>query len=107
LSHGVISFSTLRCIGRASRDSSGLRRWRRASWWATVATVRRPRAQPEPLAKVLVELKRRFRPHAIVLYGSRARGAGTASSDWDLFLLRKGPRERHVRDFDGLALDVF
>lgn len=62
---------------------------------------------PEPLSKVLQYLRERFRPHAIILYGSRSRGAGTASSDWDLFLLRRGARERHVRDFEGEALDVF
>jgi hypothetical protein len=42
-----------------------------------------------------------------VLYGSRARGAGTEASDWDLLLLRRGARVREVRDFEGLALDVF
>jgi predicted nucleotidyltransferase len=66
-----------------------------------------PRPLPEPIPKLLKELRRRFKPHAVILYGSRSRGAGTAASDWDLFLLRKGSRERHVRDFDGHALDVF
>lgn len=69
--------------------------------------VRQPPPPPEPLSKVLAHLRAKFRPHAVVLYGSRARGAGTSASDWDLFLLRKGPRERYVHDFDGFALDVF
>jgi len=59
------------------------------------------------LPRLLQHLRKRYRPHAILLYGSRARGAGNAESDWDLLLLRKSGRVRDVRDFEGLALDVF
>ncbi len=58
--------------------------------------------------RLVAWLKRRFGVHAIVLYGSRARGEATGASDWDLLAIRRGAkRERLVRELDGLALDLF
>ena len=46
--------------------------------------------------------------HTVILYGSRARGDATASSDVDLLCVRdEGPSLRDARVVDGLYLDAF
>jgi hypothetical protein len=46
--------------------------------------------------------------HAVILYGSRARGTATESSDWDVLGIRKtGASQRVARDFRGAWLDAF
>ena len=46
--------------------------------------------------------------HAVILYGSRARGTANESSDWDVLGIRKtGAPQRVARDFHGAWLDAF
>lgn len=41
----------------------------------------------EPIDRLLVRVIEEFRPVEIRLFGSRARGDSTATSDWDLFVV--------------------
>lgn len=46
--------------------------------------------------------------HAVILYGSRARGEGDKTSDWDVVGIRKtGASQRVARDLHGAWLDAF
>lgn len=53
-------------------------------------------------------LRDRYGCHAVLLYGSRARGDATVDSDWDLVGLRDDPAEVwDARCVDGRSLDAF
>jgi predicted nucleotidyltransferase len=41
----------------------------------------------EPIARLLQRIVEEFTPVEVRLFGSRARGEGGASSDWDLFVI--------------------
>lgn len=60
------------------------------------------------LDKIEQELINKYHCHTIILYGSRARGDNTKTSDYDLIALRdQGDMERDCRFIDGFYLDVF
>lgn len=60
------------------------------------------------LDKIKQELIKKYHCHTIILYGSRARGDNTETSDYDLVALRhQGELERDCRFLDGFYLDVF
>lgn len=60
------------------------------------------------LNKIQDELITQYKCHTIILYGSRARGDHTETSDYDIVALRKsGEMERDCRFVDGFYLDVF
>lgn len=49
-----------------------------------------------------------YKCHTIILYGSRARGEATSTSDYDIIAIReKGDLERDCRLFEGFYLDIF
>ena len=53
-------------------------------------------------------LRAKFDPHAILLYGSRARGDATAQSDWDVSCIAVDAEPHHYGWVeDGAFLDVF
>jgi predicted nucleotidyltransferase len=58
------------------------------------------------LSRVVVDLQERYNPHTIILYGSRARGDHTSSSDIDVVCFAEGATPvGDARDFEGLYLD--
>lgn len=60
------------------------------------------------LDKIQDELIKQYKCHTIILYGSRARGDHTATSDYDIIALREqGDLERDCRFIDGFYLDIF
>lgn len=60
------------------------------------------------LSDIAAEIAERHGCHAVLLYGSRARGDHGADSDHDLFALRDaGPSLHEVYTWRGAALDVF
>ncbi len=63
----------------------------------------------DPLLKKLSEhLRAEHGCHTVILYGSRARGEATATSDYDLLGARDaGPSIRDARIVDGFYLDAF
>lgn len=53
------------------------------------------------------EIRRRHEAHTVVLYGSRARGDASPSSDVDLIAIREsGGADRDVTPWRGFALDI-
>lgn len=60
------------------------------------------------LNKIQDDLINQHECHTIILYGSRARGDHTETSDYDIVALRKhGDMERDCRFIDGIYLDIF
>ncbi|MDC0749429.1 nucleotidyltransferase domain-containing protein [Polyangium mundeleinium] len=60
------------------------------------------------LARLVNELVTRHGCHTVVLYGSRALGAATAESDWDMLGIRaEGEATRDARLVDGVFFDAF
>jgi uncharacterized protein len=62
----------------------------------------------ERLLKIVQYIQEKYRCHTIILYGSRARGESTNTSDYDIIAIREqGEFERDCRFFDGFYLDAF
>jgi len=60
------------------------------------------------LESIVRELKNKYRCHTIVLYGSRARGLATSTSDYDVFGVRRnGEKTRIAKKQNGFYWDVF
>lgn len=60
------------------------------------------------LRKIQDNLIKQHKCHTIILYGSRARGDHTATSDYDIVAIRdQGDLERDCRLIDGFYLDIF
>lgn len=60
------------------------------------------------LEKIQREILSKYGCHTIILYGSRARGEATATSDYDIIAIReKGEFERDCRLYNGFYLDIF
>ena len=60
------------------------------------------------LESIIRELKSKYRCHTIVLYGSRARGLATPTSDYDVFGVRRtGQKTRIAKKQNGYYWDVF
>src|SRR6478735_9052391 len=63
----------------------------------------------DPVLQEIAEtLRKEHRCHTILLYGSRARGQGTKTSDYDVLGIRKsGPHFRIAKKKKGAYWDVF
>lgn len=62
----------------------------------------------ELLSRVVADLQKRYSPQTIILYGSRARGDCTSSSDIDIACFVEGATAvEDARDFEGLFLDAW
>ena len=60
------------------------------------------------LNSIVQKLKTDYRCHTIVLYGSRARGLTTSTSDYDVIGVRlRGPKTRIAKKLKGNYWDVF
>ncbi len=60
------------------------------------------------LLKMAQDIKAKYGCHTVILYGSRARGESTNTSDYDIIAIREqGEFERDCRVFDGFYLDAF
>ncbi len=60
------------------------------------------------LLRVLADLQEKYNPHTIILYGSRARGDYTPSSDIDVVCFVEGATPiEDARDFEGFYLDAW
>jgi predicted nucleotidyltransferase len=60
------------------------------------------------LESIVRELKGKYRCHTIVLYGSRARGLASQTSDYDVFgVRRRGQKTRIAKKQNGYYWDVF
>lgn len=60
------------------------------------------------LKKIEHEIIQNYKCHTIILYGSRARGEATSTSDYDILTIReKGELERDCRLFENFYLDIF
>jgi uncharacterized protein len=69
------------------------------------ATMEKDRASLDEIVRTLVDL---HGCHAVILYGSRARGDFEPTSDWDVAGIRKtGESQRVARDLHGAWLDAF
>src|SRR5687767_12977580 len=65
--------------------------------------------QNDPILLSIVEtLKNEYKCHTVILYGSRARGLTTPTSDYDVIGVRKiGKKNRIAKKQDGFYWDVF
>ncbi|MBS2040579.1 nucleotidyltransferase domain-containing protein [bacterium] len=63
----------------------------------------------DPVLQAIVEhLRAKHRCHTVILYGSRARGEETPTSDYDVAGVRaRGPRTRQAGKVDGAYWDLF
>jgi len=63
----------------------------------------------DPLLDIIKrDITSNYKCHTIILYGSRARGEATSTSDYDIIAIReKGDMERDCRFFEGFYLDIF
>lgn len=63
----------------------------------------------DPLLPEMVQhIRKRYGVHTVILFGSRARGTGTAKSDYDIIGLQKSGEKKHQQDsFKGAYLDIF
>ena len=63
----------------------------------------------DPVLRAIVRtLQTKFKCHTVVLYGSRARGLHTETSDYDVMGIRKsGPKTRIAKYQNGFYWDVF
>lgn len=60
------------------------------------------------LLNIVYEIKEKYSCHTIILYGSRARGDSTETSDYDIIAIREtGELMRDGHLFEGAYLDVF
>src|SRR5215471_14535572 len=60
------------------------------------------------LESIVRELKNKYRCHTIVLYGSRAHGHATPTSDYDVFGVRRSGKETRIaKRQKGYYWDVF
>ena len=60
------------------------------------------------LHQIKIDIINNFECHTVILYGSRARGEATATSDYDIIAIRDtGNIERDCRIFSGAYLDIF
>lgn len=60
------------------------------------------------LKKIEHDIIQNYKCHTIILYGSRARGEATSTSDYDIIAIRKnGELERDCRLFENFYLDIF
>lgn len=67
-----------------------------------------PKANDPILNSIVRELKNKYRCHTIVLYGSRARGLTTVTSDYDVIGVRRaGEKTRIAKEQKGYFWDVF
>ncbi len=68
----------------------------------------KPRNNDPLLNTIMDDLFKNYQCHTIILYGSRARGEATPTSDYDIIALReKGEMERDCRYIEGHYLDIF
>ncbi len=59
-------------------------------------------------SKVVADLQEKYNAHTVILYGSRARGDHTPSSDIDIVCFVEGATpSQDARDFEGLYLDAW
>jgi hypothetical protein len=65
--------------------------------------------QSDPILKAIQnELITHAKCHTLILYGSRARGDETATSDYDILAIcKEGEFKRDCRYFEGFYLDIF
>jgi hypothetical protein len=60
------------------------------------------------LARLTKDIVRRHRCHTVILYGSRALGQATPTSDYDVLAIRRGGRNLHdSRRWRGAYVDLF
>lgn len=60
------------------------------------------------LEEIINDLQKKYECHTYILYGSRARGEQTITSDYDIIAIRNGGEfERDCRNFKGFYLDAF
>lgn len=60
------------------------------------------------LLSIVDHLRSKYRCHTVILYGSRARGEETATSDYDVAGIRaRGPKTRQAGKVDGAYWDIF
>lgn len=60
------------------------------------------------LLRVVIDLQEKYNPHTIILYGSRARGDHTPTSDIDVVCFVKGATPiEDARNFEGFYLDAW
>jgi uncharacterized protein len=60
------------------------------------------------LDSIIKKLKKDYHCHTVILYGSRARGLTTATSDYDVIgVSRRGPKTRIAKKLKGEFWDVF
>ena len=60
------------------------------------------------LDEIIIDLQMKYECHTFILYGSRARGEQTITSDYDIIAIRDGGEfERDCRIFKGFYLDAF
>lgn len=60
------------------------------------------------LSRITLDLRERYNPHTIILYGSHARGDHTPASDIDVVCFVEGATPiEDARDFEGFYLDAW
>ncbi|MFN8612083.1 MAG: nucleotidyltransferase domain-containing protein [Vulcanimicrobiota bacterium] len=58
--------------------------------------------------QIVAHLRQEYACHTVLLYGSRARGQGTVSSDYDVAgICARGPKTRQAGKVDGAYWDIF
>ncbi len=68
----------------------------------------KPKNDDPLLTKIEHDIIQNYKCHTIILYGSRARGEATSTSDYDILAIRKnGDLERDCRLFENVYLDIF
>ena len=60
------------------------------------------------LKSIIEHLKKKYRCHTAILYGSRAREVSTSTSDYDVVgICKRGPKTRIAKKKNGYYWDVF
>jgi predicted nucleotidyltransferase len=68
----------------------------------------KPQNNDPLLKKIEHDIIQNYKCHTIILYGSRARGEATSTSDYDILAIREnGDLERDCRLFENFYLDIF